>query len=74
MREFDKVKAAQQEILAKIKKIEMKNGNIRTVTGTPFNANNMLQRWENFQVAAQEMANILNDQRNRLQEEAVRKS
>jgi hypothetical protein len=53
--------------LAKIKKIEMKNGNIRTVTGTPFNANNMLQRWENFQVAAQEMANILNDQRNRLQ-------
>lgn len=52
----------------------MKNGNIRTVTGTPFNANNMLQRWENFQVAAQEMANILNDQRNRLQEQAIRKS
>lgn len=34
----------------------------------------MLKRWDNLQIASLEMGNILEDQRNRLQQDTVRKS
>ena len=58
----------------KIRKIEQKNSNIRSITGASFNTNNMLKRWDNLQIASLEMNNILEDQRNRLQQDTVRKT
>jgi hypothetical protein len=34
----------------------------------------MLKRWDNLQIASLEMGNILQDQRNRLQQDTIRKS
>ena len=58
----------------KIRKIEQKNSNIRSITGASFNTSNMLKRWDNLQIASLEMNNILEDQRNRLQQDTVRKT
>lgn len=74
MREFDKIKLNEKEIMDKIKKIEQKNSNIRSITGASFNTNNMLKRWDNLQIASLEMGNILDEQRNRLQQDTIRKS
>jgi hypothetical protein len=74
MREFDKIKLNEQEIMEKIRRIEQKNSNIRGITGASFNTNNMLKRWDNLQMASLEMGNILQDQRNRLQQDTLRKS
>lgn len=74
MKDFDKIKENEKAIMDKIKKIEQKNMNIRSITGSSFNTANMLKRWENFQIASVEMNNILEEQKNRIQEETVRKS
>jgi hypothetical protein len=34
----------------------------------------MMKRWENFQIASVEMGRILGEQKNRLQEDAIKKS
>ena len=47
---------------------------IRSITGDSFNTVNMLKRWDNFQMASAEMNNILKDQKNRLQDDTIRKS
>jgi histidine ammonia-lyase len=60
--------------MEKIRRIEQKNSNIRSITGASFNTNNMLKRWDNLQIASTEMGNILTDQRNRLQQDTLRKS
>ena len=74
MREFDKIRLNEKEIMDKIRKIEQKNGNIRSITGASFNTNNMLKRWDNLQIASLEMGNILEEQRSRMQQDTVRKS
>ena len=48
--------------------------NIRSITGASFNTANMLKRWENFQISSVEMNNILQEQKNKIQEDTVRKS
>lgn len=74
MKEFDAIQRSEQNIQAKIAGIEKKNANIRALTGASFNTNNMLKRWENFQIASVEMGNILTDQKNKIQEDTLRKS
>lgn len=74
IKDFDKIKDSEKDILEKIKRIEQKNMNIRSITGASFNTANMLKRWENFQIASVEMNNILQEQKNKIQEDTIRKS
>jgi hypothetical protein len=74
MKEFEGIQRSEQQIQLKIAGIEKKNANIRALTGASFNTNNMLKRWENFQIASLEMGNILTDQKNKIQEDTLRKS
>lgn len=74
MKEFDQIKESEEMIEKKIKQIEARNNNIRSITGTSFNTVNMMKRWENFQMASVEMGRILGEQKNRLQEDSIKKS
>lgn len=67
LRDFEQIQRSEQQIMQKIAGIEKKNANIRGLTGASFNTNNMLKRWENFQIASVEMGNILTEQKNKIQ-------
>ncbi len=45
IKEFEKIKHSEKDIMDKIKRIEQKNMNIRSITGASFNTANMLKRW-----------------------------
>lgn len=45
IKDFDKIKENEKDIMEKIRKIEQKNMNIRSITGASFNTANMLKRW-----------------------------
>lgn len=68
LKNYEKVKAMQEEMARKVKRIEEKNIGIRAKTGVGFNTGNMLKRWENFEMASNDFERVLGEQKNNIRQ------